>query len=153
MNPSECMRALESQLRKLNNTRIRTRVRVTALKNHENGVEISIGEEKIISEKVVLCAGPWSKNLVENCGRQIPLDPIRVDVLYWKIKPEFQSRYRISEKFGAGIYDILEDSDEKFKNLLGGYWCPANEYENFIKIACHGSFGSGLQKFYSQNIK
>ena len=124
MNPSECTRALESQLRKTNNAEIRTRAKVTSLKPVDHGIEISIGDEKIISEKVILCAGPWAQKITKNLGYRIPVDPIRVDVLYWKIKPEFNQRYRVSEKFGAGIYDILEESDQNFPNLLGGYWCP-----------------------------
>jgi hypothetical protein len=27
---------------------------------------------------------------------------------------------------------------------MGGYWCPENEYQNLIKISCHGCFGETI---------
>lgn len=38
----------------------------------------------------------------------------------------------------------LEPEDKVHRHLLGGYWCPENEYHNLIKIACHGCFGQSM---------
>ena len=70
------------------------------------------------------------KNLLAKTGLDLPLTPIRVDVPYWSIKPEFKDRYSI-DKFPAGIYDKLDASGDS----VHYYWTPVKEYDNMIKIA------------------
>ena len=43
----------------------------------------------------MIAAGPWSAKLLAQTGIELPVVPNRVDVLYWKIEPEFKHVYNI----------------------------------------------------------
>ena len=79
--------------------------------------------------------------MLKHVNLSLPLEPIRVDVLYWKLNEGCREKYNI-KNFCAGIFDIVDECDKSKKHLLGGYWTPENEYHNLIKIACHGCFGN-----------
>lgn len=50
---------------------------VQNIKNLDNAIEIKIEEEKIVFDKVVICAGAWSKSLANMIGDDFPLDTER----------------------------------------------------------------------------
>ena len=66
---------------------------------------ISYFDENVLANGVVITDGPLAAQLLKDTNVEIPAEPNRVDVMYWKIKPEYRLQYNI-ERFPSGLYFI-----------------------------------------------
>ena len=111
MNPVECIKALESQFVKLGGE-IKARTKITAIMEHNGGFAIETHSNQTIScSHLIMACGPWTNHILSQMGPNkidIPVSPIRVDVLYWRLRDGFGDKYNI-QHFGPGIFDILQE--------------------------------------------
>ena len=115
------------------------RWKVEKIGNKGEQVELtSYFGEKVIADGVVITAGPWAAQLLKDTNVEIPAEPNRVDVMYWKIKPEFRQQYSI-ERFPSGLYFIDDHHQHDKHNQEAVYWTPQWEYPDMIKIGFHGN--------------
>ena len=111
MNPVECIKALESQFVKLGGE-IKARTKITAIIEQNGGFEIEThSNQTIYCSNLIMACGPWTRQILSQMGPNkidIPVSPIRVDVLYWRLRDGFADKYNI-QHFGPGIFDILQE--------------------------------------------
>ena len=115
------------------------RWKVENIANAGDQVELtSYFGEKVLADGLVITAGPWATQLLKNTDIEIPAEPNRVDVMYWKIKPEYRHQYNV-ERFPSGLYFIDNHHQEDHHNQEAVYWTPQWEYPDMIKIGFHGN--------------
>ncbi|NXP06644.1 SOX oxidase, partial [Thinocorus orbignyianus] len=78
--------------------------------------------------RLIIAAGPWTGALVAPLGLRLPLQPLRIDVCYWREKEGSPGAGRSSPCFMAmglsqGPHDI--------------YGLPALEYPGLVKVCYH----------------
>ena len=115
------------------------RWKVDKIANSGEQVELtSYFGEKVLADGVVITAGPWAAQLLKDTNVEIPAEPNRVDVMYWKIKPEYRDQYNI-ERFPSGLFFIGDHHRKDQHNQEAVYWTPQWEYPDMIKIGFHGN--------------
>lgn len=75
IDPLELVRAFASCAAE-RGTQIR-RAEVSALRPHASGIEVVAGEQTIVVDAAVVCAGPWSTPLLAPLGLSVPLESVR----------------------------------------------------------------------------
>ncbi|XP_019366858.1 PREDICTED: peroxisomal sarcosine oxidase [Gavialis gangeticus] len=78
---------------------------------------------------LVIAAGPWTNKLLAPLGLQLPLQPLRVSVCYWKEK--------VPGTYGspAGFPCFLSLSTSQAPHDI--YGLPASEYPGMVKVCYH----------------
>ena len=99
---------------------------------------ISYFDENVLANGVVITDGLCAAQLLKDTNVEIPAEPNRVDVMYWKIKPEYRQQYNI-ERFPSGLYFIDDHYQQDKHNQEAVYWTPQWEYPDMIKIGFHGN--------------
>ena len=54
---------------------------VTAISTDGDGVTVEAGGEKVSAGSVIVAAGPWSGSLLETCGIQVPVMPLKGQIV------------------------------------------------------------------------
>ncbi|NXJ90067.1 SOX oxidase, partial [Corythaixoides concolor] len=79
--------------------------------------------------RLIIAAGAWTGSIVAPLGLRLPLQPLRIDVCYWREKePETPGVGRTSPCF---ITRGLSRAPH------GIYGLPALEYPGLVKVCCH----------------
>ncbi|XP_059145758.1 peroxisomal sarcosine oxidase-like, partial [Physella acuta] len=81
------------------------------------------------ASSVVIAAGAWAGPLCASLGLQLPLQPIRTQVLYWKATEGADQAYR-SSKFPCFI-------DSRLETGFDVYGFPMDEYPGLVKVCLH----------------
>lgn len=122
----KCLRAFQNQF-KANGGVIRDGepvLRIIPSANDQVRVQTRNGE--YLARSVVVTAGAWANKILQTVGLQLPLQPQRVVVWYWK---QLESGYGSSDGFPTFIY---------FGGDREVYGLPAHEYPGLVKVAYHG---------------
>ncbi len=105
---------------------VREEMEVTSLEPWDNGILRlhTAGGEKILAERVVVCAGAWSRKLLEALPTPPEIRPVRGQMLLFRGRPDTihhmmleDNRYVIPRKdgrilFGSSIEDVGFDKQE-----------------------------------------
>ncbi|CAG6007029.1 peroxisomal sarcosine oxidase isoform 2-T2 [Menidia menidia] len=81
------------------------------------------------AKSVVITAGPWANRLLIQTGLQLPLQVIKINVCYWKVK--VPGSYDLKNHFPCFL---LTESEESKEHIYG---LPSNEYPEMMKICYH----------------
>ena len=102
------LRALKADLQRLSNVEIQEECTVTSLVQSGGrlvGVRTADGIQT--ADQVVLCAGAWSGELLRSCGLELPVEPVKGQMILYKCAPDFLSamvmangRYAIPRRDG-----------------------------------------------------
>ncbi|CBY14655.1 unnamed protein product [Oikopleura dioica] len=96
----------------------------------DDGTIVTVNSEdgkSVQGRKLVLACGAWAKKILAKTGVEIPLEVIKTETSYWRVKPEFT----------AGIIDV---NNQETGDIYHYYWTPVKEYQNLIKISYHGTY-------------
>ncbi|XP_065891854.1 peroxisomal sarcosine oxidase-like isoform X2 [Dysidea avara] len=86
------------------------------------------GEYK--TKKLVITAGPWSSKMVKPLGLDLPINVVKIDVLYWKVDQlDVFTPGRGDSNRSMGAF-ICHDFDHY-------YGLPAYEYPGLVKVCFH----------------
>jgi len=127
---NKCMQLVQELFRKSGGV-IRDAVKVTGVKEVGNVVEVSSKYDTFRGKKVVLCPGPWAKELLSATGLNLPLVTMPGRQAYFKVKDESMHDIR------NGIPIVIEEM-----NVPEGYQFiivkPMNEFPGMVKVATRG---------------
>ncbi|XP_053131228.1 peroxisomal sarcosine oxidase isoform X1 [Hemicordylus capensis] len=94
-------------------------------------VTVSTSQGEYQAKRLVVTAGPWTNRLLAPLGLQLPLQPLRISVCYWKAKGQGHGSHRSLEQFpcflSAGLSGHAHDV----------YGLPSDEYPGLVKICYH----------------
>uniref|UniRef100_A0A1I8IL19 Sarcosine oxidasee (formaldehyde-forming) n=1 Tax=Macrostomum lignano TaxID=282301 RepID=A0A1I8IL19_9PLAT len=133
-----CLQTLRSRVAQLGG-RLRDCVRVTAIEPQPDGsvrlrlsgsgTAAAASAEELTADSVVLAAGAWAGQLLSGLGLDLPLRPIGVTAMYWRLRradgAAVTGDFR-PEKFPTFVYE-----DEK----LHVYGLPELEYPDMVKAS------------------
>jgi sarcosine oxidase / L-pipecolate oxidase len=122
----KCLRAFQNQF-KANGGVIRDGepvLRLIPSANDQVRVETRAGD--YLARSVVVAAGPWTNKILQTVGLQLPLQPQRVVVWYWK---QLENGYSSTDGFPTFLY---------FGDDREIYGLPSHEYPGLVKVAYHG---------------
>jgi glycine cleavage system aminomethyltransferase T/glycine/D-amino acid oxidase-like deaminating enzyme len=92
---------------------IATGVRVTGiLRKHGRAVGVATAQGEIAAEKVVLCAGMWSRQLAGQCGANVPVYPVEHPYLLSKTLANSSADLACVRDPDAAIYFRTDDSGQ-----------------------------------------
>ncbi|KAL7631879.1 UNVERIFIED_CONTAM: hypothetical protein RMT77_017819 [Armadillidium vulgare] len=120
---SKCLIALQKQFVELGG-QILDEFPINQILVEEGGkicVEGQVGNVR--GKYLVICAGPWSSNVLQRIGIHLPLKSLIVKAHYWSVKGENFKPFNF-------IYYMGEDGQH-----VGGL--PAIEYPGMVKICLH----------------
>jgi len=95
-----------------------TNTTVKEISLHAGKVEgvITTGGEQLLADKVVLASGAWSAGLLENLGLELPVSPVRGQMLLYKTQPDTvkriilnQDRYVIPRRDGRVLVGSTQE--------------------------------------------
>jgi len=90
---------------------IMTGVRVTGmLRKSGRAVGVSTTQGEIAAEKIILCAGAWSRQLALQCGANVPVYPVEHPYLLSKVVPGTNADLACVRDPDAAIYFRTDDS-------------------------------------------
>lgn len=81
------LRALGASLQRHPSFKLISHAEVTGLDARAEGVSVQCGHERIHGARVVLCAGAWSASLLKPLGFQLPVVPVRGQMLLFESSP------------------------------------------------------------------
>ena len=74
---------------------------------------ISYFDENVLANGVVITDGPCAAQLLKDTNVEIPAKPNSVDVMYWKIKPEYRLQYKYSHLVYTSSMIIISKTNRK----------------------------------------
>lgn len=84
----------------------------------------SAKETALSANSVIVCAGPWTNNIMSPMGCTLPLQPVTVLVLYWK--------YSSFPKAGLIFEEMCRSASGTEGNHF--YAIPELEYPGMVKV-------------------
>uniref|UniRef100_A0A1I8IG67 Sarcosine oxidasee (formaldehyde-forming) n=2 Tax=Macrostomum lignano TaxID=282301 RepID=A0A1I8IG67_9PLAT len=132
---SRCLQALRSRVAQLGG-RLRDCVRVTAIEPQPDGsvrlrlsgsgTAAAASAEELTADSVVLAAGAWAGQLLSGLGLELPLRPIGVTAMYWRLRRGEGAAE--TGDFGPEKFPTFDYQDKDFHV----YGLPELEYPGMI---------------------
>lgn len=95
-------------------------------------IEIETASKKFLTASLIICAGPWTNQILQFLNIQLPIKTPKVYVYYWKEKQQMKRKFPSFIDFdGIGTHV---------------YGLQALEYPNHIKICAHGGDDCNLNE-------
>ncbi|XP_066492443.1 peroxisomal sarcosine oxidase [Tiliqua scincoides] len=94
-------------------------------------VTVTTSQGKYQAKRLVIAAGPWTSHLLVPLGLQLPLQPLRISVCYWKVKDHDQNRVAALERLPCFLAIKLSGEGHDI------YGLPVDEYPGLVKICYH----------------
>ena len=92
-------------------------------------VRIHTTRGTLTAKQVVIAAGPWTSKLIEPLHLKLPLQPYRIDNMYWSVdNPQSMSAH--CKPCGMPIFIKVGSPDM--------YGTPILEYPGLVKVCAHG---------------
>lgn len=92
------LKALRKQVESMG-VAIHEHMPVTGIVSDEGKVyAIECGSQRIIADKVIVTGGAWSSEILKNLGVEIPVEPVRGQMLLFRAEPEMLSRIILSDE-------------------------------------------------------
>ncbi|XP_069082319.1 peroxisomal sarcosine oxidase isoform X2 [Pleurodeles waltl] len=92
-------------------------------------VTVNTASEVYRAKSLVITAGPWASKVLSPLGLRLPLQPLGINVCYWKEK--VPGAYGIPQKFPCFV--ALEPNGAPHEV----YGLPSNEYPGLMKVCYH----------------
>ncbi|XP_078536205.1 peroxisomal sarcosine oxidase [Lissotriton helveticus] len=123
----KALKAVQDRFRQLGGI-IRDGERVTGI---TPGTEVTVNTASQVyrAKSLVITAGAWAGKVLSPLGLQLPLQPLGINVCYWKEK--VPGAYGIPQKFPCFI--ALNPGGDPHEI----YGLPSNEYPGLIKVCYH----------------
>ncbi len=104
INPLKLMNGLTSQAVK-NGAKIETAQEVLSIETKdEKVVSVTTNQGKIETEKIVICTGAWAKNLAKTVGIDLPVEPLRRQIVWAKAKNKLPGNMPMVIDIGTGFH-------------------------------------------------
>ncbi|XP_077167875.1 peroxisomal sarcosine oxidase [Paroedura picta] len=125
--PDKALRAVQEQFRRSGGT-LRDGEKVLSILPGD-AVTVTTNQGEYRAKSLVITAGPWTSHLLAPLGLQLPLQPLRIHVYYWRAKgPGTCSHVEHLPCFlGINLNQSAHDI----------YGLPSDEYPGLVKICCH----------------
>lgn len=99
----------QTKLASLAGTQFRYGAKVTSITGDSSGVVLSLDVDEVHAERIVVCAGAWTRSLVRSVGIELPLEVTKQQVAYFSISRDMPvvidrvepARYLVPHRFGA----------------------------------------------------
>ena len=80
---------------------------VEDIKEVDNVVTVTSKENQSHSAKsLILCPGPWAQELLSKIRVQLPLQPIKIPVYYWKVRDFIPHTFIYEGKTGGNVWGL-----------------------------------------------
>nr|WP_298414623.1 glycine oxidase ThiO [uncultured Halomonas sp.] len=84
--------ALRARLQSLSNVTLREHVAVERLRRQEGGVQVETGEGPLTAGRVILCGGAWTGQLLKTLGLELPVHPVKGQMMVFNTPPMSDGR-------------------------------------------------------------
>ncbi|XP_015277374.1 PREDICTED: peroxisomal sarcosine oxidase isoform X1 [Gekko japonicus] len=125
--PDKALKAVQEQFRRSGGT-VRDGEKVLAILPG-SAVTITTNRGEYRAKRLVVTAGPWSSRLLDPLGVQLPLQPLRIHVYYWRAKDSGTRSHVEHLPCFLGI-NLNQDAHHI-------YGLPTDEYPGLVKICYH----------------
>nr|WP_299246002.1 glycine oxidase ThiO [uncultured Halomonas sp.] len=79
--------ALRAKLQSLPRVTLREHVSVERLRRREGGVQVDTSEGPLTAARVILCGGAWTGQLLKTLGLDLPVHPVKGQMMVFKTPP------------------------------------------------------------------
>ncbi|CAH1801614.1 unnamed protein product, partial [Owenia fusiformis] len=121
LRADKCLKAIQ-QLFVQNGGTLKDGVAVSGIRPG-NTIHVSTSKGVYRCKQLVITAGPWTSKLLKPLGLHLPLQPLSIHVLYWKVKN--------ADLFTPKVFPTFIDVDKMV------YGVPLFEYTQHLKVCLH----------------
>ncbi|KAJ6657221.1 hypothetical protein lerEdw1_002588 [Lerista edwardsae] len=94
-------------------------------------VTVTTSQGRYQAKRLVITAGPWASHLLAPLGLQLPLQPLRISVCYWKAKDRDGNNGAALEQLPCFLGIKLSGEEHDI------YGLPVDEYPGLVKVCYH----------------